>query len=160
MELKEYMEQELKQYVDKKMSSTWEIDSLCYKLLKAWARDNGYNEIDFYASQDRSYVYLKYKGYGLGYVKFKKKKLDTHYGCFGNYCDWAYAEFTVYRNADDTMEQIMEFDQQIMAKDDAKALLKKRGKDLLLEIMSRYNLDKYKAAEICNAAASAKWDLE
>ena len=161
MELKEYLEQELKQYVDKPMSNNWEADSICRRLIHEWAQANGYTDpCDFRTDQDRSYIYLKYKGYGLGYVQFKKKKVDTHHSWFGSYCDWAFAGFTVYRNGNDTAEQIIEFEQQIMAKDDAKALLKKRGKALLLEIMSRYNLDKYKAAEICNAAVNAKWDVE
>ena len=159
MELKQYIEQELQPYLNKKMNNNWEIDTLCHKLLRTWARDNGYTETDFSSSQDKSYIYLKYKGYCLGYVKFKKKKIDTHHAWYGSYCDWAYASFIIFRNASDTAEQIMNFDQEIMAKEDAKALLNKRGKELLLEVMARYNIDKHKAVDILSAAVRAQYSL-
>lgn len=113
---------------------------------------------DFSCKYDKWHLTMTYKGKCFGYVDIKRKKGKSHYGTFGDWCDWTYKDFAVYVS-EDPIETISRIENELEAQAIAEAKRLAQYKEIFEIIKTKYGMSDYQAKSFVEGMNSKRYSL-
>lgn len=135
------------------------VASTVAQILRDYFQDcDEVNYKDFGCKYDKWHLVMTYKGSSIGSVDIKRKKGQSHYGYFGNWCDWTFKDFCVYVK-EDLIGTIADIEGYLDAKALEEAKKMAQYKEIFEYIQQKYNLDKYDTSRFIEGMHNKRYSL-